>query len=85
MPGVDRFTDDAATEADGVLRTVDNDVGRGLPMLDLSGRGFEFDEAVLERPIAAKSLSDVPGDDTLECAVGCTYRSSSQSHPRRWP
>ena len=65
----DGLTDDASAQTDGVLRTVDDDVGRGLADAGLGQHGFELDEAVLERPIAAKSLGDVLGDDTLECAV----------------
>ena len=65
----DRLTDNASAQADGVLRTVDNDVGRGLADTRLVQGGFELDEAILERPIAAQSCSDVLGDDTLKCAV----------------
>lgn len=65
----DGLTDDASAQTDGVLRTVNDDVGRGLADAGLGQHGFELDEAVLERPIAAKSLGDVLGDDTLECAV----------------
>ena len=65
----DRLTDDTLAQADGVLRTVDDDVGRGLADARLVQGGFELDEAVLERPIAAKSLGDVLGDNTVECAV----------------
>ena len=65
----DGLTDDASAQADGVLRTVDDDVGRGLADAGLVQGGFELDEAILERPIAVKSLSDVLGDDTLKCAV----------------
>ena len=65
----DGLTDDTLAQADGVLRTVDNDVGRGLADARLVQGGFELDEAILERAIAAQSCSDVLGDDTLECAV----------------
>ena len=65
----DGLTDDASAQADGVLRTVDDDVGRGLADARLVQGGFELDEAILERTITAKSLGDVLGDDTLKCAV----------------
>ena len=65
----DRLTDDTLAQADGVLRTVDDDVGRGLADAGLVQRGFELDEAILERTITAQSCSDVLGDDTVECAV----------------
>ena len=65
----DRLTDDASAQADGVLRTVDDDVGRGLADAGLVQGGFELDEAILERTITAQSCSDVLGDDTVECAV----------------
>ena len=69
VPLGDGLTDDASAQADGVLRTVDDDVGRGLADARLVQGGFELDEAILERPIAAQSCSDVLGDDTLERAV----------------
>ena len=65
----DRLTDDTLAQADGVRRTIDNDLGRGLADAGLVQRGFELDEAILERTITAQSCSDVLGDDTLECAV----------------
>ena len=65
----DGLTDNASAQADGVLRTVDNDVGRGLADARLVQGGFELDEAILERTITAQSLGDVLGDDTLKCAV----------------
>ena len=65
----DGLTDDSLAQADSVRRTIDNDLGRGLADAGLVQRGFELDEAILERAIAAQSLGDVLGDDTLECAV----------------
>ena len=65
----DRLTDDTLAQADGVRRTIDNDLGRGLADAGLVQRGFELDEAILQRAIAAQSLGDVLGDDTVECAV----------------
>ena len=65
----DGFAHDTLAQADGVLRTVDDDVGRGLADAGLGQHGFELHEAVLERAVAAQGCGDVLGDDTVERAV----------------